>query len=150
MSNTQTANGDWIKVKGEIQKKYANVTNADLDKFKGQRDQLIQMIQEKSGVAREEIGKYISSISESASEFSKQAAETVREYRDVASERAADAAANARESAEKVAGQISDQAQAGYIQAQRAVREKPAQSLAVCFGAGVLLGVVGGLILRSR
>ena len=139
-----------MQVKGKIQQEYANVTNDDLDKLKGQRDQIIGMIQEKTGVAKEEIGKFINSVSESATEFSKQAAETARQYRDVATERATDAAANARESAEKVAGQISDQAQAGYIQAQRVVRDRPAESLAVCFGAGVLVGVIGGLILRSR
>ena len=139
MSNTQTANGNWNQVKGKIQEKWGDVTNDDLDRLQGQRDQIIGMIQAKTGAAKEEIGKYISSISESA-----------REYRDVAAERAAEVAANAKESAEKVAGQISDQAQAGYIQAQRVVREKPAESLAVCFGAGVLVGVIGGLILRSR
>ena len=150
MSNTQTANGNWNQVKGKIQEKWGDVTNDDLDKLQGQRDQLIGMIQAKTGAAKEEIGKYISSISESASEFSKQAADTARQYRDVASERAAEAAAGARESAERVAGQISDQATAGYIEAQRVVRAKPAESLAVCFGAGVLVGVIGGLILRSR
>ena len=138
MSNSQTAQGNWNQVKGKIQEKWGDVTNDDLQKFEGQREQLIGMIQEKTGVAKEEIGKYISSISESATEFSKQAAETAREYRDVAAERAAEAAANARVSAEQMAGQISDQAQAGYIQAQRVVREKPAQSVAVCFGVGLL------------
>ena len=139
MSNAQTANGNWNQVKGKIQEKWGDVTNDDLDRLQGQKDQIIGMIQAKTGAAREEIGKYISSISDSASEFSKQAAETAREYRDMTAERAAE-----------VAGQITDQAQAGYIQAQRVVREKPAESLAVCFGAGVLLGVIGGLILRSR
>ena len=150
MSNAQTANGDWVQVKGKIQKQYPGVSSEELDSFVGQRDHLIAMIQEKTGIAKEEIGKYLGSISESATEFSRHASETARQYRDIAAERGAEAAANLKESADKVAGQISDQAQAGYIQAQRAVREKPAESLAVCFGVGVLVGVVGGLILRSR
>jgi ElaB/YqjD/DUF883 family membrane-anchored ribosome-binding protein len=30
------------------------------------------------------------------------------------------------------------------------VKERPVESVAVCFGAGVLAGVVLGLMLRSR
>lgn len=38
----------------------------------------------------------------------------------------------------------------GYTQAGRMVQEKPGQSLAVALGAGVAVGMVLGLILRSR
>ena len=150
MSNTQTVKGNWNQFKGKIKEKWGDVTDDDLERLRGQGDQLIGMIQEKTGVAREEIGNYVNSLTESASEFSKQAAETAREYRDIATERAQETAANVKASAERVAEQISDQAALGYEEAQRAVREKPAQSLAVCFGVGVLVGVVSGLVLRSR
>ena len=140
MSNAQTAKGDWNQFKGKIQEKWGDVTDDDLERLRGQRDQLIGMIQEKTGVAREEIGKYVSSLAESASEFSKHALETAREYGDVAAVHAQETAANVRASAEKVAGQIGDQAQMSYEEAQRVVRDKPAQSLAVCFGVGVLVG----------
>ena len=139
MSNAQTAKGDWNQFKGKIQEKWGDVTNDDLDRLRGQRDQIIGMIQEKTGVAKEEIGKYVSSLAESASEFSQHAVDTAREYGDMAAIRA-----------QEVAGQIGDQAQMSYEEAQRVVREKPAQSLAVCFGVGVLVGVVSGLVLRSR
>ena len=150
MSNAQTAKGDWNQFKGKIQEKWGEINNDDLDRLRGQRDQLIGMIQEKTGVAREEIGKYVSSLAESASEFSQHAVETARDYGDIAAIRAQQTAANVKASAEKVAGQINDQAQMGYEEAQRVVREKPAQSLAVCFGVGILVGVVSGLVLRSR
>ena len=150
MSNTQTATGNWNQFKGKVQEKWGQVTDDDLDRLRGQRDQLVGMIQEKTGVAKEEIGKYVNSLAESAAEFSTQAAETAREYRDAAALRAQATVENVRESAEQVAGQIGEQAQMGYEEAQRVVREKPAQSLAVCFGVGVLVGVVGGLVLRSR
>ena len=150
MSNTQTVKGDWNQFKGKVKEKWGVVTDDDLERLRGQRDQLVGMIQEKTGIAQEEIGKFVNSLSESATEFSKQAVDTAREYRDVAAERAQETAANVRASAERVAGQLGDQAQMGYEEAQRVVREKPAQSLAVCFGVGILVGVVSGLVLRSR
>ena len=150
MSNMQTEQGSWNQFKGKIQEKWGDVTDDDLDRLAGQRDQLVGMIQEKTGAAREEISNYVNSVAESASEFSKQAGETARDYRDAAAKHAEEVAANVRASAERMAGQVSDQAQAGIEEAQRLVRERPAQSLAVCFGVGVLVGVVGGLILRSR
>ena len=150
MSNTQTATGNWNQFKGKIQEKWGDVTDDDLDRLRGQRDQLVGMIQEKTGVAREEIGNYVNSLSESATDFSKQAVETAREYYDAAAEQAQETADSIRTSAERVAGQVGDQAQLGYEEAQRVVRERPGQSLAVCFGVGILVGVVGGIILRSR
>ena len=139
MSNAQTAKGDWNQFKGKIQEKWGDITNDDLDRLRGQRDQIIGMIQEKTGVAKEEIGKYVSSLADSASEYSQHAVEVAREYRDMAALRA-----------QELAEQVGDQAQMGYEEAQRVVREKPAQSLAVCFGVGMLVGVVSGLVLRSR
>jgi len=38
----------------------------------------------------------------------------------------------------------------GYEEAEKVVRQRPAESVAVCFGAGVLVGVFVGLMLRSR
>jgi ElaB/YqjD/DUF883 family membrane-anchored ribosome-binding protein len=38
----------------------------------------------------------------------------------------------------------------GYEEAERMVKERPAESLAVCFGAGVLVGLLMGVVMRSR
>lgn len=38
----------------------------------------------------------------------------------------------------------------GYANVEDMVRERPAESLAVCFGAGVITGVVVTLLLRWR
>jgi ElaB/YqjD/DUF883 family membrane-anchored ribosome-binding protein len=48
------------------------------------------------------------------------------------------------------AKQAADQVRAGYDEAERFVRDRPGESLLVCFGVGVITGVVIALSLRSR
>ena len=66
-------------------------------------------------------------------------AETVRDY-----------AQHASESVQHTAKHASDQVHAGYDQAERFVRDRPGESLLVCFGVGLITGVVVALSLRSR
>jgi len=67
------------------------------------------------------------------------AAETVRDY-----------AQHASESVQHTAKHASDQVRAGYNEAERFVRDRPGESLLVCFGVGVITVVVIALSLRSR
>jgi ElaB/YqjD/DUF883 family membrane-anchored ribosome-binding protein len=67
------------------------------------------------------------------------AAETVRDY-----------AQHASESVTHTAKHAADQVRAGYDEAERFVRNRPGESLLVCFGAGLIAGVVIALSLRSR
>jgi ElaB/YqjD/DUF883 family membrane-anchored ribosome-binding protein len=68
-----------------------------------------------------------------------QAASTVREYAEAAGEQVSHAY-----------DQVAQGVQRGYEAAEEHVREKPAQSLAIAFGAGMLMGVIVGAMLRSR
>ena len=38
----------------------------------------------------------------------------------------------------------------GYEEAEAMIRERPAESAAVCFGVGMVVGVILGLALRGR
>ena len=67
------------------------------------------------------------------------AAETVR-----------DCAQHASESVQHTAKQAADQIRAGYDEAGRLVRSRPGESLLVCFGVGLIAGVVIAMSLRSR
>ena len=67
------------------------------------------------------------------------AAETVRDY-----------AQHASETVQHTAKQAADQVRAGYDEAERFVRNRPGESLLVCFGVGLITGVVIALSLRSR
>ena len=67
------------------------------------------------------------------------AAETVRDY-----------AQHASETVQHTAKQAADQVLAGYDEAERFVRNRPGESLLVCFGVGLITGVVIALSSRSR
>jgi uncharacterized protein YjbJ (UPF0337 family) len=148
MSNAQIFKGNWNEIKGQIREKWGDVTDDELDKVEGKSEQLVGLIQRNTGAAREEINKFLSSISDSGASMVEQASDSIRNHAGDATERVRDAAAYAQESAVELANQIGDQAAVGYEQAQEIVRRRPAESLAVCFGVGVLAGVVGGLLLR--
>lgn len=67
------------------------------------------------------------------------ASETVRDY-----------AQHASETVQHTAKQAADQVRAGYIETGRFVRDRPGESLLVCFAMGLITGVVIALSLPSR
>jgi ElaB/YqjD/DUF883 family membrane-anchored ribosome-binding protein len=67
------------------------------------------------------------------------AVETARDYAD-----------QAAEAARKGYDEVSARVSTGIDQAQQVVRRNPMESVAVAFGAGLIAGVVTGLILKSR
>ena len=54
------------------------------------------------------------------------------------------------ESVQEMANRATESARAGYMQTERVVRNRPGESLAVCFGAGLITGVIIGLLTRSK
>jgi ElaB/YqjD/DUF883 family membrane-anchored ribosome-binding protein len=54
------------------------------------------------------------------------------------------------ESARKGYEQATESMKHGYEEAEAMIKDRPAESAAVCFGVGMLVGVLLGLTLRSR
>ena len=121
MTHQQILEGNWSEIKGKLRQKWGQLTDDDLPQIRGEADQIIGVIQRKTGEAREAIERYLQEVSGSAAETLQQTAK-----------------------------QAADQVRAGYDAAERFVRERPKESLAVCFGVGVITGVVIALLLRSR
>ena len=135
MTNQQILEGNWNEIKGKLRQKWGQLTDDDLPQIRGEADQIIGVIQRKTGEAREAIVRYLQEVSGSAAaatgavgDYAQQAAETVRQ----------------------TAKQAADRVRAGYDAAERFVRQRPKESLAVCFGVGLITGVVIALSLRSR
>jgi len=135
MTNQQILEGNWSEIKGKLRQKWGQLTDDDLPQIRGEADQIIGVIQRKTGEAREAIERYLQEASGSAAA----ATGTVGDY-----------AQQAAETVQQTARQAADQVRAGYDAAERFVRERPKESLAVCFGVGVITGVVIALFLRSR
>lgn len=146
MVNQQTLIGNWNEIRGKLRQQWGQLTENDLESAQGGIDQLVGVIQRKTGESRERIEQYLDQITanmgqagESMRQYGQQAGQTAREYGQQAS----------RQLGEK-SRQAQQQLQAGYSQAERMVRERPAESLAVAFGAGVCAGLLVGMIMRPR
>ena len=139
MTNQQILEGNWNEIKGKLRQKWGQLTDDDLPQLRGDADQIVGIIQRKTGEAREAIERYLEQVSGSAASAIGTAAGTAGDY-----------AQHAAEAVQDTAKQAADQVRAGYDAAERFVRERPRESLAVCFGVGVITGVVIALLLRTR
>jgi uncharacterized protein YjbJ (UPF0337 family) len=139
MTNQQILEGNWNEIKGKLRQRWGQLTDDDLPQLCGDADQIVGIIQRKTGEGREAIEQYLQEMSGSAASAIGTAAETVRDY-----------AQHASEAVQRTAKQAADQVRAGYNEAERFVRDRPGESLAACFGAGLITGVVIELLLRSR
>jgi uncharacterized protein YjbJ (UPF0337 family) len=139
MVNTQVLQGQWNQVRGQLKKKWGQLTDDDLKFANGNLDQLVGKIQHKTGEAREAIEGFLDELTSQGSSAIAQAAESARQYAGYATEQVRDGY-----------NRISDQFGRQYDASQDIIRENPARTVATAFGVGVLLGVVVGLALRSR
>jgi uncharacterized protein YjbJ (UPF0337 family)/stalled ribosome alternative rescue factor ArfA len=150
MVNTQVLQGQWNQVRGQLKKRWGQLTDEDLRFANGNIDQLIGRIQQKTGEAREAVEGFLDEVTAHGASVISQAAETAGQY-------ARQAAEGTRQGYERVARQahegynrITGEFERGYEMSRDLIRDNPARSVVTAFGVGVLLGVVVGLALRSR
>lgn len=139
MTNQQILDGNWNEIKGKLRQRWGQLTDDDLPQIRGDAEQIIGAIQRKTGEAREAIERYLQEVSGSAASAIGTAAETVSDY-----------AQQASEAVQHSVKQAADQVRAGYNEAESFVRDRPGESLLVCFGVGLITGVVIALVVRSR
>ena len=131
--------GRWNQVRGELKKKWGQLTDDDLRFNNGNIDQLVGKIQQRTGEAREAIEQFLGEAASQGASAVAQAAGQVGQY-----------ARYAGDQVREGYNRISDQFGRGYDYSQEMIRENPGRSLATAFGVGILLGVVVGMALRSR
>jgi uncharacterized protein YjbJ (UPF0337 family) len=139
MTNQQTLQGNWNEIKGKVRSKWGWLTDDDLTVFNGNVDQLVGTIQRKTGETRESIEQFFEQFSSNGASAIGRAGETVRAY-----------AQQAAETVQETSKQAAESVREGYAEVEDMVRKRPAESLAACFGVGVITGVVVGLLLRWR
>jgi uncharacterized protein YjbJ (UPF0337 family) len=139
MVNAQVLQGQWNQVRGQLKKKWGQLTDDDLKFANGNLDQLVGRIQHKTGEAREAIEGLLDEFTAQGASSVAQAAEAAKNY-----------AGYATDQVREGYNRISDQFGRQYEASQDMIRENPARTVATAFGVGVLLGVVVGLALRSR
>lgn len=139
MINQQTLQGNWNEITGKLRAKWGSLTDDDLQVFNGNVEQLVGTIQRRTGEARESIELFFEQFGSNGASTMGRATETVRAY-----------AQQAAETVQETSKQAAESVREAYTEVEDLVRQRPAESLAVCFGVGVITGVVVGLLFRSR
>lgn len=139
MITRQELEGHWKQVKGRLQERWGQLTDNDLQQAMGDADQLVGVIQQRTGEARSEIEHYLDEVVAGGASAASRAAETAREY-----------AHHAGEAVREGYDHVAENVRSSYDHAQGVVRRNPMESVAVAFGAGIITGVVVGLVLKSK
>ncbi len=58
--NSDTIKGNWKQFKGKIKESWGDLTDDELDKVEGKRDQIVGLIQKKYGQSKEEVESRLS------------------------------------------------------------------------------------------
>jgi len=139
MINEATLQGNWNEIKGKLRKRWGQLSNDDVQTFNGNIDQLVGLIQRKTGEARSQVESVLDELSSRGASSLTEATENVREYVQQAADRIQDGSQQAY-----------DTLRDGYEQAEDMIRQRPTESVAFCFGIGVFVGLLIGASLRSR
>ncbi|MBI3866303.1 MAG: DUF883 family protein [Planctomycetia bacterium] len=139
MVNEQTLQGHWNEIKGKLREKWGQLSGDDFDRFSGDVDKLVGLIQRKTGAARSSIEDYLEEISEEGASAVSRAASRVRKG-------VQHAAAAVQETSEDAMDYVRE----GYDDAQEMVRQRPSESVMVCFGVGLVAGLLVGLLVRKN
>ena len=129
--NVQGLQGHWNQLKGELKKRWGELTEDDLQWSSGNFDQLVGRIQERTGETREAIERYLEDLMSQGRSAVSSAVESVGSYAQEVSHRLRDRY-----------GEISEQAREGYMSARDVVGRNPVPWIGLAFGIGVLTGVL--------
>ncbi len=131
--------GNWNSVVGSIKEKFGEFTKDELARVEGNFEQLVGLVQRKTGQSQEQISSFISECCESAGTTYNQVANRASHYADAAGE-------IIRDNYDRVA----TEAQKGMDYTARNISRRPLESLAIAVGSGILAGIVLGISMTSR
>jgi uncharacterized protein YjbJ (UPF0337 family) len=150
MATRQQLQGKWNEVKGRLKERWGQLTDDDLVRGEGNVEQLVGVIQQKTGRAKEEVEKFIDEVVEGSGNTFDRVAATAKDYASEAGEQMRRGYDQASEAARRGYDQASQKFSEGYQTAEETVRRNPMESVAVSFGAGIVAGVLVGLMLKRN
>lgn len=139
MVNQTVLEENWNDIEATLKSKWQQLSDVDLQSFKGSADQLVQMIQRRTGQAKNVIENQLEemiaqgrTIQNQMGQFfsgaASQAGEVCNESYDVAAQKLAE----------------------GYKQASKYAKENPGAAVAILFGSGLLAGLGVAMLMRRR
>jgi len=150
MISRQELEGKWKQIKGEIQGRWGELTEDDLQKVKGDTEKLVGVIQQKTGQSRREIETFLDNACHGSQQVVQQVADNARQFADMAGRKLQEGYDAAGKRVQEGYEAASEQLEAGLDHTKRMVKSRPVESVATAFGAGLLAGVVVSLLLRSN
>jgi uncharacterized protein YjbJ (UPF0337 family) len=131
MVTREEIKGQWNQVKGRLQEHWGQLTDDDLRKMEGSTEQLVGVVQQKTGATRREVEEFLTSIIGEGQTAAQRVMEAASEY----AEEAGDIVRQQYVRATSVTDQMSKQV-------ARTVRTRPTESLAIAFGLGIAAGAL--------
>lgn len=136
MVNREELKGHWNEVTGRLKEHWGQLTDDDLQRAEGSADQLVGVVQQKTGATRREVEQFLTNVLGPENPWTAQVAEAAQRYAD-------EARTYVHQNARRVASQTGDYS----TRISETVRAKPTESLAIAFGIGL---VAGALFFLSR
>jgi len=137
--NSQTWESHWQEIMGKLREKWEWLNEQDLEKARGDIQQLVKIIHQRTGESREAVQELLDALVSNYSDTVQQAAEAIRSY-----------AGQAAESVQEATDYASESVRSGVRESREMVRRHPMESLLTCFGVGILTGILAGALIRSR
>lgn len=131
--------GNWNRIVESLKAKFGNFTRDELARVEGNFEELVKLVQRKSGRSKEQIASFVSDCCESAGTTYGQVANRASHYADAAGE-------VIRDNYDRVASE----AKKGLNYTAQSVGRRPLESLALAVGSGIIAGVLIGLSMSSR
>ncbi len=128
MVDQQAVEGHWNELAGYIKQRWKQLNDLELQRVKGDLQGLVSLIREKTGWDREKVETELDTLVARGVSMANQATDAARGF-------AQDAGGRVQQSCDR---------------AEQVVQRRPTESVAVAFGAGLIAGLVIGLVVRSR
>lgn len=144
MVSREQIQGQWTEVKGRLREHWGQLTENDLQRAKGSAEQLVGVVQEKTGATRNEVEHFLDGIFNERTRA--QLEETAQHYSEAAQQAANEAAEYMRDQYQRAAAASGDFAS----KISHSVRSRPTESMAIAFGLGIAAGALLFFGKRTR
>ncbi|KAA1261333.1 hypothetical protein LF1_38800 [Rubripirellula obstinata] len=131
MVTREELKGHWNEVTGRLKEHWGQLTDDDLQQAEGSANQLVGVVQQKTGATRREVEQFLTNVLGPDNPWTAQVAEAAQQYAD-------EAKTYLQQNARRVARQTGDYSS----KVAETVRTKPNESLAIAFGIGLAAGAL--------
>ena len=141
MVNERRLQSHWNQIKTRLRNKWCQLTHDDLERFDGNVDRLVCLIERKTGEGRETVEEVLSDFADHSSTTIAGATEDI--YSDV------EHAGEKIQPAESVREDYETICQ-GHDDVEELVRRCPSETAVVCFAVGLLTGLTTAFVLYRK